>query len=96
MIKNRIIINQKTVKTSNEFEALKSSAKELDEEILNDMKRTEFLEKYGLKVIRIPNVLIKKDFGYVCAYIDDVVQNVQPYQQAYELLPYSQMVFLRK
>ena len=42
--------------------------------IIYDEQRTAFLEQYGLKVIRIPNALIKKDFGYVCAYIDHIVQ----------------------
>ena len=44
-----------------------------DEEILNDMKRTEFLEKYGLKVIRISNLEVNRNFEGVCQYIDILV-----------------------
>ena len=42
--------------------------------IIYDEQRTAFLKQYGLKVIRIPNALVKKDFGNVCAYIDDAVK----------------------
>ena len=45
-----------------------------DEEILKDMIRTEFLEKYGLKVIRISNLEVNRNFEGVCQYIDDIVK----------------------
>ena len=38
--------------------------------IKNDTERTEFLEQYGFKVIRIPNNEIKQNFKGVCEYID--------------------------
>ena len=43
-------------------------AKEYDE------KRTAFLEKYGLKVIRIPNTEINNNFRGVCEYINHIVE----------------------
>lgn len=42
--------------------------------IAHDEKRTAFLEQYGLHILRISNELIWKNFSYVCAYIDHVVQ----------------------
>ena len=42
--------------------------------IENDIERTAFLEGYGLKVIRIPNNEISRDFRAVCEYIDSVVE----------------------
>ena len=39
-----------------------------------DVKRTAFLEEYGLKVIRIPNTEINSNFRGVCQYIDDIVK----------------------
>ena len=39
-----------------------------------DTIRTEFLQEYGLLVLRIPNALIYRDFKTVCAYIDELVQ----------------------
>ena len=41
-----------------------------DEEMEKDQKRTEFLEKYGLEIIRIPNNEINCNFSGVCEYID--------------------------
>ena len=38
--------------------------------VLSDAERTEFLEQYGFKVIRIPNNKIKQNFKGVCEYID--------------------------
>ena len=40
----------------------------------HDVKRTAFLEEYGLKVIRIPNTEINSNFRGVCQYIDDIVK----------------------
>ena len=40
----------------------------------HDEERTAFLEGYGLKVIRITNTEIHKNFQGVCEYIDDLVK----------------------
>ena len=39
-----------------------------------DRERTAFLESYGLKVIRIPNNEVSRNFPGVCEYIDAVVR----------------------
>ena len=39
-----------------------------------DAKRTVFLEKYGLQVIRIPNNEVSGNFQNVCDYIDNIVK----------------------
>ena len=39
-----------------------------------DVERTEFLESYGLTVIRIPNNEVNSNFRGVCEYIDTVVK----------------------
>ena len=39
-----------------------------------DAERTAFLETYGLKVIRIPNNEISRNFRGVCEYIDAAVR----------------------
>ena len=39
-----------------------------------DKERTAFLEKYGLKVVRIPNTEIHSNFDGVCKYIDKLVE----------------------
>ncbi|MBQ8670706.1 MAG: endonuclease domain-containing protein [Oscillospiraceae bacterium] len=39
-----------------------------------DTERTNFLEGYGLTVIRIPNNEISRNFEGVCEYIDSVVK----------------------
>ena len=44
-----------------------------DEGLINDEKRTEYLEQYGIKVIRISNLDVLKNFEGVCQYIDNVV-----------------------
>ena len=38
-----------------------------------DAERTEFLDRYGLYVIRIPNHEVRENFEGVCAYIKAVV-----------------------
>ena len=40
----------------------------------NDTVRTKFLEGYGLKIIRIPNNQVFKNFRGVCEYIDLAVR----------------------
>ena len=42
--------------------------------IENDNERTAFLEQYGLRIIRIPNNEIFKNFRGVCEYIDNEVE----------------------
>jgi very-short-patch-repair endonuclease len=39
-----------------------------------DRVRTGFLEGYGLKVVRIPNNEVNRDFDGVCRYIDRLVK----------------------
>ena len=45
-----------------------------DENIRKDARRTEFLEAYGLRIIRVANNEITKNFDGVCDYIDAVVR----------------------
>ena len=45
-----------------------------DKEIEKDVLRTEFLKQYGLKVIRISNLDINKNFEGVCMFIDNEVK----------------------
>ncbi|MBR4949823.1 MAG: endonuclease domain-containing protein [Clostridia bacterium] len=42
--------------------------------IKNDLERTDYLEKYGLKVLRIQNNQINQNFKDVCYYIDNEVK----------------------
>ena len=42
--------------------------------IEKDSQRTAFLEGYGLKVIRIPNNEVSRNFRGVCEYIDAAVR----------------------
>lgn len=39
-----------------------------------DEKRTDFLEQYGLKVIRIPNSEINTNFEGICKYLDKQIE----------------------
>lgn len=45
-----------------------------EKEIIKDKIRTNFISKYGIKVIRIPNNEITSNFEGVCAYIDDIIK----------------------
>ena len=45
-----------------------------NESLKKDAERTAFLEAYGLKVIRIPNNEINRNFKSVCEYIDKAVR----------------------
>ena len=47
-----------------------------DEKIVQDEKRTANFEKYGLKVIRILNSDVDKNFEGVCDFIDVNVKNL--------------------
>lgn len=40
----------------------------------NDAERTAFLERYGLKVLRISNNEVNSNFSGVCEYIDTAVK----------------------
>ena len=44
------------------------------EEMQNDADRTAFMERYGLRVIRIPNNEVSGNFRGVCEYIDAAVK----------------------
>lgn len=50
--------------------------------IEKDKERTEYLEQYGISVIRIPNNQVNQNFRGVCEYIDNIVQ--QSIKQAVE------------
>ena len=45
-----------------------------EDNLLKDAERTAFLEAYGLRVIRIPNNEVNKNFQSVCENIDAVVK----------------------
>ena len=45
-----------------------------DANVIQDAERTVFLEKYGLRVIRIPNNEVNMNFREVCEYIDAAVK----------------------
>ena len=44
------------------------------ETLEKDEQRTDYLEQYGLSVIRIPNNEVMKNFRGVCEYIDIMVK----------------------
>ena len=44
------------------------------EGFINDEKRTRYLEQYKIKVIRISNLDVMKNFEGVCAHIDSEVR----------------------
>ena len=41
-----------------------------------DKERTEFLMRYGIRVIRIPNNEVNCNFRGVCEYIDNTVKEI--------------------
>ena len=45
-----------------------------DVRLMNDEKRTQYLEQYGINVIRISNLDVLKNFDEVCMYIDNEVK----------------------
>ena len=51
-----------------------------DEGLVNDKKRTEYLEQYGIKVIRISNLDVLKNFEGACMYIDNAVKQSLSHQ----------------
>lgn len=44
------------------------------EGIENDNKRTAYLNRYKIRVIRISNLDIKNNFEAVCQYIDEIIK----------------------
>ena len=42
--------------------------------IVKDNERTEYLEQYGLKMVRIPNNEINNNFDNVCEYLEKIIQ----------------------
>lgn len=42
--------------------------------IEKDTERTEFLERFGLIVVRVPNNQVSLNFRGVCEYIDNIVK----------------------
>ena len=45
-----------------------------DEAVAKDAERTAFLKNYGLRIIRIPNNEVSRNFRGVCEYIDAAVR----------------------
>ena len=45
-----------------------------DDQRVKDEERTAFLQGYGLKVIRIPNIEVNRNFDGVCRTIDAAVR----------------------
>ena len=45
-----------------------------DRNIMKDQERTAFLESYGLRIVRIPNNEVMRNFRGVCEYIDTAVK----------------------
>ena len=45
-----------------------------NEDVLKDKQRTEYLEQYGLKVLRFPNNYVNENFKGVCEVIDRQVK----------------------
>ena len=48
----------------------------IEENELKDKERTRYLEEYGLRVLRIPNFEIHKNFKGVCRFIDYLATNI--------------------
>ena len=46
-----------------------------EDKVIYDEKRTEYLEQYGLTVLRIPNNYANEHFEEMCEYIDSVVSS---------------------
>ena len=45
-----------------------------EEGLKKDADRTQYLEQYGIKVLRIPNNAVNENFRGVCEYIDNMVK----------------------
>lgn len=61
--------------------------------ILKDELRTEYLEAYGLTVIRIQNTDVTKNFYGVCEYIDRAVKQSIPSVSKADSSPYPRGAF---
>ncbi|MDO4494001.1 MAG: endonuclease domain-containing protein [Clostridia bacterium] len=48
---------------------LDGSGHDTEEALRHDAERTEFLAGYGIRVLRISNTEVRRDFNAVCAYI---------------------------
>ena len=59
-----------------------------DGDAKKDAQRTEFLQRYGLTVIRIPNNEVSKNFRGVCEHIDAMVKTIP--QSASLTAPFTQ------
>ena len=46
-----------------------------DSNMEKDTQRTAFLQNYGLRIIRIPNNEVSRNFQGVCEYIDTIVKH---------------------
>lgn len=53
---------------------LDGSQHNTDCKMVSDADRTVFLEKYGLKILRIPNHEVNGNFQNVCVHIDNMVK----------------------
>ena len=65
-----IILNLKLIHNNSKI-IIETDSLEKIKEIEKDALRTEFLEQYGLKVIRISNLDINKNFEGVCIFVDN-------------------------
>ena len=45
-----------------------------EQNVVKDAERTAYLEQYGLKILRIPNIYVNQNFKGVCEYIDIAVR----------------------
>ena len=52
-----------------------------DEGLLNDEKRTQYLNKLGINVIRISNLDVLKNFEGVCDHINNIVTKIVDIQK---------------
>ena len=57
--------------------------------IKKDAERTAYLSAYGLKVIRITNADVNRDFRGVCEYIDAAARQPLSQPQATDSSPYT-------
>lgn len=48
-----------------------------EKETEKDKERTEYLEQYGITVVRIPNNEVNQNFTGVCEYIDNYINSFQ-------------------
>ena len=65
-----------------------------------DKERTEFLMRYGIRVIRIPNNEVNCNFRGVCEYIDNTVKEIfgqfeQSYAPFFSALPKLRGIYLK-